>query len=278
VFRSSPWNVILFEKQRPCVTETASRSPATFHDRYGLALDLITRQCTDTLERLRARTFASPYHGWLTPAAPGARTQVVANGRWCFATAFRFPRGAYAPPLLCCNANVCRRKTIFSMHKRTSDQERRASARRGFHCAARTMHSELRPASNDHPIKERRASARRGFRFALATASDSCGLITFRPAQSLPGATAGLRQPLLVHARKSSQMGGGALQRRSVSHGGLTPPALGFVCGRRCRCGLTADESVSFSHGWLTPAALVSGCERLSAKKTIFAMHKRTAD
>jgi hypothetical protein len=78
--------------------------------------------------------------------------------------------------------------------------------------------------------------------------------------------TAGSRQPLLVHARKSSQMGGGALQRRFFSHGGLTPPALGFVCGSRCRCGLTADESVSFSHGWLTPAALVSGCERLPAK------------
>jgi hypothetical protein len=79
--------------------------------------------------------------------------------------------------------------------------------------------------------------------------------------------TAGSRQPLLVHARKSSQMGGGALQRRFVSHGGLTPPALGFVCGRRCRCGLTADESVSFSHGWLTPPALVLQCERLPAKK-----------
>jgi hypothetical protein len=44
--------------------------------------------------------------------------------------------------------------------------------------------------------------------------------------------TAGLRQPLLVHARKSSQMGGGALQRRFVSHGGLTPPALVLQCER----------------------------------------------
>jgi hypothetical protein len=44
----------------------------------------------------------------------------------------RFPHhGGLTPPLLCCNANVRRRKTIFSMHKRTSDQERRTSARRG---------------------------------------------------------------------------------------------------------------------------------------------------
>jgi hypothetical protein len=137
------------------------------------------------------------------------------------------------------------------------------------------------------------------FGLALATATGFCGPITFRPAQSLrvprlahasrswvhsrlllqncdtrqrvaSRTTAGLRQPLLVHARKSSQMGGGALQRRFVSHGGLTPPALGFVCGRRCRCGLTADESVSFSHGWLTPAALVSGRECLPAKDDFF--------
>jgi hypothetical protein len=53
-----------------------------------------------------------PHHGWLTPAAPGARAQVVANGQWCFATAFRLPRGAYAP-LLCCDANVFRRKNDF---------------------------------------------------------------------------------------------------------------------------------------------------------------------
>jgi hypothetical protein len=42
-----------------------------------------------------------------------------------------FTTGGLRPPLLCCNANVCRRKTIFAMHKCTSEQERRASARRG---------------------------------------------------------------------------------------------------------------------------------------------------
>jgi hypothetical protein len=36
-------------------------------------------------------------HGWLTPAAPGAPTEIFADMWLRFATAFCFPRGAYAP-------------------------------------------------------------------------------------------------------------------------------------------------------------------------------------
>jgi hypothetical protein len=39
--------------------------------------------------------------------------------------------GGLRPPLLRCCANVRRRKTIFAMHKRRFNQERRALARRG---------------------------------------------------------------------------------------------------------------------------------------------------
>jgi hypothetical protein len=44
------------------------------------------------------------------------------------------------------------------------------------------------------------------------------------------GATAGLRQPLLVARAQVVAMRAGALQRRFVSHGGLTPPALVLQC------------------------------------------------
>jgi hypothetical protein len=72
-----------------------------------------------------------PYHGWLTPAAPGCTR--ASRRKWAvvLCNGVSFPTGGLRPPLLCCNANVCRRKTIFAMHKRRSDQERRVSARRG---------------------------------------------------------------------------------------------------------------------------------------------------
>jgi hypothetical protein len=61
-------------------------------------------------------------------------------------------------------------------------------------------------------------------------------------------------------------------------HGGLTPPAPGFVCGRRCRCGLAADESVGFfprladaSRSWLHVRLLLQNCvarERVASRTT----------
>jgi hypothetical protein len=172
----------------------------------------------------------------------------------------RVPRttGGLRPPLLCCNANVFRRKTIFAMHKRTFS----------------------RAAGVSPPWVG----------FALATAIGFCGLITFRPAQS-PPYHGWLTPAALGCTRKSSQMGGGALQRRFVSHGGLTPPALVLRCERlsaekrflRCTnahptksggrqpavvpiraCNgerllwtdyVSARTVVSRRHGWLTPAA-----------------------
>ncbi len=203
--------------------------------------------------------------------------------------------GGLRPPLLCCNANVFRRKTIFAMHKRTfsraagvsppwcvirtlcgenpalfgddraSEQERRTSARRGMvmqlqRCSctdhrpvasARQLGSSrcervskttggLRPPllccnanvfrrKNDFcdaqtHIRPRAAGVSPPwFGFALATAIGFCGLITFRTAQS-PPYHGWLTPAALGCTRKSSQMGGGALQRRFVSHGGAYAP------------------------------------------------------
>jgi hypothetical protein len=82
-------------------------------------------------------------HGWLTPAAPGAPTEIVAAMRLRFATpgqaaaraatagAFRrsytaaicngvlFPTGGLRPPALVAERTFAGEKTIFSMHERT---------------------------------------------------------------------------------------------------------------------------------------------------------------
>jgi hypothetical protein len=359
VFRSSPWNVILLEKQRPCVTETASRSPATFHDRYGLALDLITRQCTDTLERLRARTFGSPYHGWLTLAAPGARTQVVANGRWCFATAFRFPRGAYAPRscaamrtsagekrfLRCTNADPTRsggrqpavvrqtrlrrhqrdcsqdrreyvprsplpscaaiprgayaprscaamrtsagEKTIFAMHRRTSDQERRVSARRGS-----DSRLQRRPAFSDRiRLAPHMRIPRHGW---LTPAAPGCTRAS-RPKWAVvlcngaPFPTGGLRPPLLccnanvcrrktifaMYKRRSDQERRASARRGSTNTFTQTPARLlarpSTVCGPNAVAFACSDTT-----GGLRPPLLCCNAN-VRRRKTIFSMHKRTS-
>jgi hypothetical protein len=156
----------------------------------------------------------------------------------CPARSFPAPRGAYAPRSCAAMRTSFGGKTIFAMHKRRSDQERRASARRGsadtftqtparflarpprvcvpitIAIACSDTTGGLRPPllccdanvcrrKNDFcdaqtHIRPRAAGVSPPwFGFALATASDSCGLITFRPAQSPPGATAGSRQPLL---------------------------------------------------------------------------------
>jgi hypothetical protein len=268
VFRSSPWNVILLEKQRPCVTETASRSPATFHDRYGLALDLITRQCTDTLERLRARTFGSPYHGWLTLAAPGARTQVVANGRWCFATAFRFPRGAYAPRscaamrtsagekrfLRCTNADPTRsggrqpavvRQTRLRRHQRDCSQDRRQYVgRTPLHLRAAIPRGAYAPRSC--AAMRTSAGERRFFRCTNA-----------HPAKS------GGRQPAVVrqtrlrrHQRDCSQDRREYVRRSplplcsAIPREAYAPPALVLRCER-----LLAKDDFCDAHTHIRPRA-----------------------
>jgi hypothetical protein len=68
------------------------------------------------------------------------------------------------------------------------------------------------------------------FGFALATATGFCGVIMFRPAHSPPLPRLVHASRSWLHAHKSPQMHAGALQRRIVPHGGLTPPALVLQC------------------------------------------------
>jgi hypothetical protein len=58
------------------------------------------------------------HHGGLTPSALVYR-RPLAGARGHHPRLVSFPTGGLRPPLFYCGANVCRRKTIFSMHKRT---------------------------------------------------------------------------------------------------------------------------------------------------------------
>ncbi len=88
------------------------------------------------------------------------------------------PRGAYAPRS-CCSASVCRQKTIFAIHIRTSGQEQRASARRGSRIAPARTIPRTSPHDRHTQHQERRALARRGSRnppagwFALRSANNA---------------------------------------------------------------------------------------------------------
>ena len=119
------------------------------------------------------------------------------------------PTGGLRPPLLCCSANVCRRKAIFAMHKRASDQERRASARRGSwyrRCTAK--------------IEHRSATDERTFTGAAGVSPPWCGKHVCVDTSAIVRRTAdGVRA-------------GRRCIRGNSYHGGLTPPALASLCAR----------------------------------------------
>jgi hypothetical protein len=100
--------------------------------------------------------------------------------------------GGLRPPLLRCCANVRRRKTIFALHKRRFNQERRASARRGS--VIRTSCGQNRAMFGDWRTlnQERRSSARRGW--TGRTLSVMCWKRTCKRGSETTG---GLRPPLL---------------------------------------------------------------------------------
>ncbi len=110
--------------------------------------------------------------------------------------------GGLRPPLLCCSRNVCRRKTIFAMHKRTFDQERRASARRGYRYRTYNGASTNSRQTADGVCADRR-----------------CGRVYGRHR---------------ANVAPESVMGHTAPDYNRVyrRHGGLTPPALVLQCER----------------------------------------------
>jgi hypothetical protein len=115
--------------------------------------------------------------------------------------------GGLTPPAL---ALVCGRlpakKTIFAVHKRTFDQERRASARRGEgNVLAQENECVVRGGRQN---QERRASARRGSQTAPATA--------------------------IVYGRVIAFLA----DDRHRHHGRLTPAAPGCTHAYRRKCGV----------------------------------------
>jgi hypothetical protein len=87
--------------------------------------------------------------------------------------------------------------------------------------------------------------------------------------------TGGLRPPLLVACTDAVADGRFSPRRAIVSHGGLTPPAPGRTCRRRCRWAILADESDSLPTGGLRPPLLALLQRPSAGITTIFAMHKR---
>jgi hypothetical protein len=132
-------------------TKSGGREPAVVCTRWRVAHSVRQVTCKHV-----SRTT-----GGLRPPLLVAPTRVVADARLCFATAFRLPRGAYAP------------RSCVAV--RTSAEEKRF-----LRCTiARSQ--------------ERRASARRGSLNVII--ADRASQITCRLVSQ---ATAGLRQPLLV--------------------------------------------------------------------------------
>jgi hypothetical protein len=107
-------------------------------------------------------------------------------------------------------------KAIFAMHERTSGQERRASARRG----------------SLTPVQGRKFATVRLRRPLLVASVDAGASVRFISVSTLFVARLAYASRSWLHRRKSSRMRGCALQRRLVSHGGLTSPALVSRCAR----------------------------------------------
>jgi hypothetical protein len=84
-------------------------------------------------------------------AAGRASVVFPAIARWHCECACANPRGAYAPRSCIALRTSVGEKTIFAMHERTSSQERRASARRGYRyrtCNEKRFRHERRSSSS----------------------------------------------------------------------------------------------------------------------------------
>jgi hypothetical protein len=134
----------------------------------GLVTQLQRRSCTDGRRIAPVRQLRCCCYKRVSETTAGlrqpllvARTHTAVDARLRPATALCSPRGTNAP-LLCCSANVCRRKNDFCDAQTHAHKERRASARRGV-ANARAAESEF-VAHNERRDQERRASARRGVR------------------------------------------------------------------------------------------------------------------
>jgi hypothetical protein len=200
----------------------------------------------------------------------------------------RFPHhGGLRPPLLCCDANVFRQKTIFAMHTGTSEQERRTSARRGSdsRLQRRSVFADrLRFAPHSRLPAPRLAHASRSWVHASLFLQNCDSRQRVAPVPRLAhasrswvharlflqncdarqrvasGTTAGLRQPLLGARRAFGVKCAISAARAHAHKNGERQPAVGWIraCNgdRFLRTDYVSPRTVaSRHHGWLTPAA-----------------------
>jgi hypothetical protein len=211
--RMSAGEKTIFAMHKRTCTRAAGVSPPwvgedVYADTSAIAQRTAERMCADHhCHRVRR------YHGGLTPPALVLRCE-------CLPAKKRFLR--------CTNAHA---------------QERRASARRGPHCAARTVHSEICPANNDCRIRSggcqpavvwyRNCNGVRAQTTDRSPPGDNCD----------PAAASVFPKPRLAHASRSwlhvrLLLQNCVARERVASHttGGLRPPLLccdANVCRRK---------------------------------------------
>jgi hypothetical protein len=223
------------------------------------------------------RTVASRHHGWLTPAAPGARAQVVANGRWCLATAFCFPRGAYAPrSCAAMRTSFGEKRFLRCTNAHPTKSGGRQPAVVGFAPRGQCTASNVWRVTT---VQSRSASARRGIvtRLQRCSCTDHRLVASARQLRSsrcerVSKTTGGLRPPLLccdanVCRRKNDFCDAQTHIRPRAA--GVSPPWVGFALATAIvysRLSAFARHDRFPHHGGLTPPALVLQCERLPAK------------
>jgi hypothetical protein len=141
-----------------------------------------------------------------------------------------FPTGGLTPPALGLRCAGLPKQKRFLLCTNARFQERRSSARRG--CVNRRWCDNNRALFGGRSNRQPRAAgvSPPWFGFALATAAGFCGLITFRPAHSLPVPRLAYASRSWLHARHIACDVRFRFATADVPHGGLTPPALGLRC------------------------------------------------
>jgi hypothetical protein len=167
-----------------------------------------------------ASTFA--HHGGLRPPLLAACADVIADIRFAPTSTHLFPRGAYAPrSWRFCGAEICWRNCDFS-------------------------------GAQTHVSKSD------GCQPAVGT-KRICNGAGFSRSEYVRAPRGAYAPRSWLHVRMSLQIYASHQRVRCFSHGGLTPPALGCMCGCHCRYTLRTNEYAAFPTAGLRQPLLVDG-------------------
>jgi hypothetical protein len=144
----------------------------------------------------------------------------------------RQPRAAITSPPWVCKPRLQRQRAGFPVSRSHTDcTPRGAYAPRSWRFARCRVAGEMTPfAMHKRTFTRAAGVSPPWFGFALATAAGFCGLITFRPAHSLPVPRLAYASRSWLHARHIACDVRFRFATADVPHGGLTPPALGLRC------------------------------------------------